>query len=78
MGCQINYLIQSRFNCIYICEIKFSRQPLGTEVIAEVEQKIQRLKMPKYFSYRPVLIHVNGVFDTVRDCRFFLKILEID
>lgn len=76
MGCQVDYLVQSRFNCIYICEIKFSRQPLGVEVISEVEQKIQHLKMPKYFSYRPVLIHVNGVSDVVRERRFFSDIID--
>ncbi|MBI5447403.1 MAG: hypothetical protein HY939_01570 [Gammaproteobacteria bacterium] len=36
---------------------------ISTSIIDEVKQKIDRLALPKNFSYRPVLIHVNGVKD---------------
>jgi hypothetical protein len=75
-GCQIDLLIQTKFNCLYICEIKFSRSEVGVSVIDEVKQKIERLSMPKNFSYRPVLIHVNGVKDTVFETGFFTKIID--
>lgn len=75
-GCQIDLLIQTKFNCLYVCEIKFSRSELAASVIDEVKQKIERLNMPKNFSYRPVLIHVNGVKDAVIEDGYFAKIID--
>lgn len=75
-GCQIDLLIQTKFNCLYVCEIKFSRTDVTTSVIDEVKQKISRLNMPKNFSYRPVLIHVNGVNSAVVEGGYFAKIID--
>lgn len=77
LGCQIDYLIQTRFNCLYVCEVKFRQGPLGTEVIAEMQQKIDALELPKGFSVRPILIHVNGVDEAVRDSGFFARIIDL-
>jgi hypothetical protein len=41
-----------------------------------MEEKRKRLKVPKYFSIRPVLIHVNGVEDSVLEERYFDKIID--
>ena len=38
-GCQIDYLVQTKYNNVYLCEIKFSRHPLNSSVIEEVQQK---------------------------------------
>lgn len=75
-GCQIDYMIQTRFNNLYLCEVKFSKNPIGPKVIGEIEEKIKRLKVPKRFSIRPVLIHVNGVEDTVLDQGYFDKVID--
>lgn len=75
-GCQIDYLIQTRFGSLYVCEIKFSKHPITTEVIKEVEQKISRLSYPKGFSCRPVLIHVNGVTQDVVESNYFAAIVD--
>jgi hypothetical protein len=75
-GCQIDYLIQTKFNTLYVCEIKFSKNPISFEVIQEVEEKINRLQTPKHFTYRPVLIHVNGVQEKVEDINYFSKIID--
>jgi AAA+ ATPase superfamily predicted ATPase len=74
-GCQIDYLIQAK-NTLYICEIKFSKNPIGTKVIEDMKKKIEALALPKHVSYRPVLIHVGGVTDEVvfKDC--FDKIID--
>lgn len=48
-ACQIDLLIQTKFNCIYPCEIKFSKSEINATVIDEMQQKIQRLKIPKVF-----------------------------
>jgi AAA+ ATPase superfamily predicted ATPase len=75
-GCQIDYLIQTRFHSIYIFEIKFLRYEIKTNVIDEVKEKLQRIKLPRHFSYRPVLVHVNGVSQEVIDSGFFAEIFD--
>lgn len=75
-GCQVDYLIQTRFNTLYLCEIKFSKDLVASTVIAEVKQKIQHLKIPKGFSIRPVLIHVNGVSEAIIESGFFAHIIS--
>lgn len=75
-GCQIDYLIETKSNTLYICEIKYSKNPLSKSVILEVQEKINKLKRPKGFSCRPVLIHVNGVQDSVIDADYFDSIIN--
>lgn len=76
-GCQVDYLVQTRFNTFFVCEIKFSRHPISARVVQEVEEKISRLKVPKRYLCNPVLIHVNGVSDSVEDAQFFTHIIDI-
>jgi AAA+ ATPase superfamily predicted ATPase len=75
-GCQIDYLIQTKFNTLYVCEIKFSKNPIGLSIVREVKEKIDRLVKAKSFSIRPVLIHVNGVTDEVIESEFFGDIID--
>lgn len=75
-GCQIDYMIQTRFHNLYVCEIKFSKNPIGNKIIAEMEKKRANLKIPRNCSFRPVLIHVNGVEESVLDERYFDKIVD--
>ncbi len=75
-GCQIDYMIHTKFNTLYVCEIKFSKNPISTEVIKAVQQKIDRLKRPKGFSCRPVLIQVNSVTDDLIDEGYFAGIID--
>ena len=76
-GCQIDYLIQTRFRYLYACEVKFRQGVVGTEVIEEVEEKLHRLQLPRGFSCRPVLIHVNGVSEDVVDSGYFARIIDL-
>lgn len=75
-GCQIDYLIQTKFNVLFLCEIKFSKREIGSSVMREVEEKMSRLYKPKNFSVFPVLIHVNGVAESVEDDQFFTRIID--
>jgi AAA+ ATPase superfamily predicted ATPase len=75
-GCQIDYLIQERFNTLYLCEVKFSINPIGVDVIPEIQKKIERLKSAKNFSFRPVLIHVGGVTSELENNPYFFKMLN--
>ena len=75
-GCQIDYLIQTRFNTLYLCEIKFSKKTIQKDIIEEIQQKIKRLAAPKNFSIRPVLIHCNSVAETVEESGYFSQIIN--
>lgn len=76
-GCQIDYLIQTRFRYLYACEVKFRQGVVGTEVIEEVEEKLRRLQLPRGFSCRPVLIHLNGVSEDLVDNDYFARIIDL-
>ena len=75
-GCQIDYMIQTKKRTLYIFEFKFKNGPIEPAIIGEVQQKISRIAMPRYFSYRPVLVHVNGVSESVIDKEYFDEIID--
>lgn len=59
-----------------MCEIKFSQREIGPSVIEDMQEKIAHLNLPKHFSYRPVLIHVNGVSEELVDRGYFTAIVN--
>lgn len=75
-GCQVDYMIQTKHDVLYICEIKFSIKPLSIDIIAEVQTKINNMQVPKHISRRTVLVHVNGVSDEVIDADYFCAIVD--
>lgn len=75
-GCQIDYLIQTKFGGLYVCEIKFSLKPIEVKIIHEMKQKIKNLIRPKGLSCRPVLIHVNGIQFDVVEQDYFSNIID--
>ncbi|MCH9626836.1 MAG: hypothetical protein S4CHLAM2_04670 [Chlamydiales bacterium] len=75
-GCQIDLMIQTRHNTLYVCEIKFSTSEIKSRVIEEMKKKIKALSVPKGFSIRPVLIHVNGVSQAIKESETFNDIVN--
>lgn len=75
-GCQIDLMIQTKYNTLYVCEIKFSTSEIKSSVTEEVQKKIEAISIPKGFSIRPVLIHVNGVSQKVIDNEDFNDIVD--
>jgi len=75
-GCQIDYLIETKFNTLFLCEIKFSKKELPVSVIQEVQEKVEKLKALRGFSIRPVLIHVNGVSEALSDSHYFSHMID--
>ena len=75
-GCQIDYLIQTKYRTIIVCEIKFSQNPIGKEVIDKTKEKIARLALPRGFAVVPVLIHVSEVTSAVYDADYFVKCID--
>ncbi len=76
-GCQIDYLIQTRTQNLFLCEFKFNRSILGSDIIHEVEQKMKRLSIPRGYALVPVLFHMGEVSGAVYDKRYFYKIINI-
>lgn len=75
-GCQIDYMIQTKLNTLFVFEIKFSRREVSASVIQEVQEKMNRIKKPKSFSCIPILVHVNGVTEELEDAGFFYRIIN--
>ncbi len=75
-GCQIDYLIQTRYNTLFACEIKFSKNILQIEVVKEMKQKLEAFILPKRFSCWPVLVHINGVSEALEDSGYFSSIID--
>lgn len=75
-GCQIDYMIQTRLNVLILIEIKFSIKEIPYGIIEEVQTKMNRITKPRGFSCFPVLIHVNGVQESVIDEAFFYRIIN--
>ncbi|MBS3921530.1 MAG: AAA family ATPase [Nitrosarchaeum sp.] len=75
-GCQIDYMIQTRFHTLYLCEVKFKKDKIEKKILDEMEEKRTRLIIPRHFSIRPILIHVNGVDESVLDAGYFDKIID--
>ena len=76
-GCQIDYMIQTKFNNLYLCEIKFSRNTIGRSIIDEINKKIKALATPRNMSIRPVLIHVGELSDSLIDEQYFAKTIDL-
>ncbi|SCA63448.1 Uncharacterized protein SCG7086_AR_00190 [Chlamydiales bacterium SCGC AG-110-P3] len=75
-GCQVDYLIQSKHQVLYLCEIKFSEREISSRVINEVAEKAKRLAVSRGFSMRYVLIHVNGVCEQLEQSDFFSHFID--
>ncbi len=76
-GCQIDYLVQTATNNLFVCEFKFKRKEQGIDVISQVQEKINALKVPKGFATIPVLFHIGGVSSNVATNGYFYRIVDI-
>jgi uncharacterized protein len=76
-GCQIDYLIQTKTNSLFICEFKFKKREISGEIISEMQDKISRLKTPKGFAKVAVLFHLSGVASSVSTNSYFYRIVDI-
>ncbi|MCB9228264.1 MAG: hypothetical protein H6618_01495 [Deltaproteobacteria bacterium] len=76
-GCQIDYLVQSKTKSLFICEFKFKKREISSEIISEMQDKISRLKTPKGFAKVAVLFHLSGVASSVATHPYFYRIVDI-
>lgn len=75
-GCQIDLLIQTKFDTLYLTEFKFSKQ-IGTEVIESVQRKIDVLERRKYHSIRPALVYAGEVSDELIAADYFHRLIDV-
>ena len=76
-GCQIDYLVQTTTKNLFICEFKFKRRELGVDVIPDMKEKVNALKVPRGFATIPVLLHIGGVSANLATSDYFYKIIDI-
>ncbi len=76
-GCQIDYLVQSKTNSLFICEFKFKKREISGEIISEMQDKVSKLKIPKGFAKVAVLFHLSGVASFVATNPYFYRIVDI-
>lgn len=75
-GCQIDYLIQTRYNNLFVCEIKFSQNPIQASIIEKMKSKISNLTIPHGYAILPVLIHTGPISESVKNQDYFYKIID--
>ena len=76
-GCQIDYLIQTYSNTLFVCEVKMRRRELGLEQVEALKTKIAALTIPKGFGIAPVLFHLGPVSDALLNSRYFFRIVDV-
>ena len=76
-GCQIDYLIQTKLNTLFLCEFKFKRHELPPSIIQEMKVKCNTLSVPRGLGTVPVLFHIGGISQKVEESSFFYRIVDL-
>ncbi len=77
-GCQIDWLIQTRTQALYVCEMKVTRSSISSSVMTEVKEKIRKLKTPKGVSCMAVLIHFGEIPELIKDEGYFYQCINFE
>lgn len=60
-GCQIDLLIETDLQVLYVCEFKCSHK-ISKAIIAEMKEKLFRLKVPKGYATKPILVYEGEIY----------------
>lgn len=60
-----------------MCEFKFKRREIHSDIIADCLEKLPRLKTPKGFAKVAVLSHLSVVSSSVETSAYFYRIIDI-
>ncbi len=74
-GFQIDLLYERADKTITLCEVKYHKQPLDATIIAEVERKCQKFKVPRGYTLEKAIISLYGVDQKTRDSGYFHHIV---
>ena len=75
--CQIDYLVQTFSGNLFVGEFRFEKRELGMDVITEMKEKVDALKVPKGLTAIPILFHVGGVSPYVAFDGYFYRVINI-
>jgi uncharacterized protein len=76
-GLQIDLLFDRADNVITVCEMKYSSRPVGIEVIAAAQRKLEMLQpLARGKTLQPVLIVHERASQQLHDQGYFYKIIE--
>lgn len=76
-GVQVDLIFKRTDNVITICEMKYRNKKITADVISEVNQKINKLKIPKGYTIEKILIAPNGASHELIQSCFFNKIITL-
>ena len=74
---QVDLIYARSDKTITLCEMKFHTRPISTEIIPEINRKIEKLPLKPSESLHKVLIAPNGVSQALLDCEYFEEILTM-
>ena len=75
-GCQIDLLLQAK-HTLYLVEIK-RRETIGEEVVAEVQEKVRRLKVRRGVSVIPILVCEGHLSKRIAADGYFARIVTAE
>ncbi len=76
-GFQIDNFVIRRDGTWMVMEYKYSKQPIGPEIIDEIEEKIRLLDPPDSVSIEKVLISATGASQALMDKKYFQQVLTL-
>jgi AAA+ ATPase superfamily predicted ATPase len=76
-GCQIDYLIQTYQRNLFVCEFKFNRREIGSEIITSMTEKLKNFTAPDGFAKIPVLFHIGDVSEAIYTSKYFYRVINI-
>jgi AAA+ ATPase superfamily predicted ATPase len=74
-GVQIDLMFDRQDNVITLCEMKYSRSPVGIDVIGEVEKKVREIEKISKKTIQKVLIVKDHVSNDLVKSGYFYKII---
>lgn len=77
-GVQLDLVFKRKDRVLSLCEIKYTENPVGISIMAEMNQKIERITIPNSHSISRVLISANGAQQKVIDGPNFDHIITLN
>ncbi len=77
-GYQYDLVFIRKDNVVTFCEMKYRQEPVGAEVIREVEEKLRRTTLPKGWSHEKILIVNQAPSLELEKSGYFNRILTAD
>jgi hypothetical protein len=75
-GVQIDLLFDRKDNVITLCEMKYSLNPVGMDIIEEVERKAEIIYNKFKKTVQKVLISRSNPTGDLASCGFFYRIIK--